>query len=147
MSVGPAPQPGEAAPLFLLSDLQGQEVGLAQHRGQPVILNFWATWCAPCIFEMPELQSAYEAHREDGLVILGLNRDEEQAVVSDFLADDLTINIDFPILLDEQAIVADSYGVLNMPTTYFIDAEGIVSAVHRGPLTQAQIDAYLDDMS
>lgn len=147
LNVGPAPQPGEPAPPFLLTDLEGREIGLAQHRGQPVIVNFWATWCAPCVFEMPELQSASEAHKEDGLVILGLNRDEEQAIVSDFLANDLTVAIDFPILLDEHAVVADSYGVLNMPTTYFIDAEGNVSAVHRGPLTQEQIDAYLADMS
>jgi peroxiredoxin len=147
MTVGGAPQAGEPAPPFLLTDLQGKEIGLAQYRGQPVMLNFWATWCAPCIVEMPELQAAYAAHGEDGLVILGLNRDEEQAIVSDFLANDLTISIDFPILLDEHAAVADSYGVLNMPTTYFIDREGNVSAVHRGPLTQKQIEAYLADLS
>lgn len=147
VSIGPAPQPGELAPPFLLADLNGTEVTLAQFRGQKVILNFWATWCAPCIFEMPELQAAYEAYDEDGLIILGLNRDEDQQVVADFLANDLETEVSFPILLDDHALVADSYGVLNMPTTYFINADGVVSAVHRGPLTREQIDALLADMS
>lgn len=146
LNMGAAAEPGEPAPPFLLTNLEGEEIGLSQHQGQPVILNFWATWCAPCIFEMPELQAAYEAHNEEGLVILGLNRDEEQAIVSDFLENDLAISISFPILLDEHAVVADSYGVMNMPTTYFIDTEGNVGAVHRGPLTQEQIDAYLADL-
>ena len=147
LSIGSPPEPGDAAPPFLLVDLHGEEVALAQFRGQPVILNFWATWCAPCIFEMPELQAAYEAHSDEGLVILGLNRDESESVVADFLANDLDVNITFPILLDEHAVVADGYGVLNMPTTYFIDGDGIVSAVHRGPLTVEQIDAFLANMS
>ena len=146
-SIGPAPQPGEPAPPFLLADLQGEDVALAQFRGQPVIINFWATWCAPCIFEMPELQAAYEAHKESGLVVLGLNRDEESLVVGDFLANDLDVTLSFPILLDEHGVVADSYGILNMPTTYFVDADGVVSAVHRGPLTRQQIESFLAAMS
>lgn len=147
INIAPAPQPGEEAPAFVLSDLQGEEVTLAQFRGQPVILNFWATWCAPCIFEMPELQAAYEAHRDDGLVVLGLNRDEAQPTVADFLANDLDVAVDFPILLDDHALVSDSYGVLNLPTTYFVDGDGLVSAVHRGPLTLEQIEAFLDEMA
>lgn len=147
ISISAPPESGEAAPAFLLEDLQGEEMALAQFRGQPVILNFWATWCAPCIFEMPELQAAYETHRESGLVVLGLNRDEDAAVVRDFLDNDLDVEITFPILLDEHATVGDSYGVINLPTTYFVNSDGVVTAVHRGPLTLRQIENFLEEMS
>ncbi len=147
INIGAPPQPGEAAPPFLLTDMYGDDVSLADFRGQPVIINFWATWCAPCIFEMPELQAAYEQHQEDGLVVLALNRDQAPQTVGDFLANDLSVALTFPVLLDEHAVVADSYGILNMPTTYFVDSQGRVSAVHRGPLTLEQITTYLDAMS
>lgn len=147
INIAPAPEPGDAAPPFLLQDMAGEEVTLAQFRGQPVIINFWATWCAPCIFEMPELQTAFETHGESGLMILALNRDEAPEKVGDFLANDLSVELTFPILLDEHAVIADSYGILNMPTTYFVDSDGIVAAVHRGPLTLEQIETYLGDLS
>lgn len=147
ISIAPPPQRGDTAPAFLLPDMFGEEVTLAQFRGQPVIINFWATWCAPCIVEMPELQEAYEAHEESGLVILALNRDEEPNVIGDFLANDLDVALTFPILLDDHGEVADSYGILNMPTSYFIDREGKVTAVHRGPLTLKQIETYLSETS
>ena len=144
---GPAPRPGEAAPAFILDDIYGEEITLNQFRGQPVILNFWATWCGPCIFEMPELEAAYQAHRDDGLVVLGLNRDEDNATIGDFLANDLDVSLSFPLLLDEHALVADRYGVNNLPTTYFVDVDGLVSAVHHGPLTLEQIELFLAEMS
>lgn len=147
INISAPPEPGEPAPAFLLEDLQGEEVTLAQFRGKPVILNFWATWCAPCIFEMPELQAAYDAHGESGLVVLGLNRDEDAAVVRDFLANELDVEITFPILLDEHATVGDGYGVINLPTTYFVNADGVVTGVHRGPLTLRQIEDFLEEMS
>lgn len=147
ISISAPPEPGETAPPFLLEDLQGEDVTLAQFSGQPVILNFWATWCAPCIFEMPELQSAYEAYGESDLVILGLNRDEDPEVVADFLANELDVQITFPILLDEHAVVGDGYGVINLPTTYFVNPDGVVTGVHRGPLTLQQIEDFLEEMS
>lgn len=147
INIAAPPKPGEAAPLFLLPDMHGEEISLAQFQGQPVIVNFWATWCAPCIFEMPELQAAYEAHQDSGLVILALNRDEEPNVIGDFLANDLAVDLTFPVLLDDHGEVADSYGILNMPTTYFIDPQGKVTAVHRGPLTLKQIETFLAEMS
>jgi thiol-disulfide isomerase/thioredoxin len=107
------------------------------------MLNFWATWCAPCVFEMPELEAAYEAYRENGLMILAINRAEEQDRVNDFLQNELDVAVTFPILLDEEVTVANRYQIVNMPTTYFIDGAGTITAVHRGPLTREQIDDYL----
>ncbi|MFW5941806.1 MAG: TlpA family protein disulfide reductase [Chloroflexota bacterium] len=137
------PQVGEEALPFMLEDLQGNQIRLADYAGQHVILNFWATWCAPCVFEMPELQATYEQMEAEDVVVLGLNWDEEPETVETFLERELDVAITFPILLDEHAETAGRYAVYNLPTTYFINPDGVITAVHRGPLTEAQIEDYL----
>ena len=136
-----APQVGSEAPSFVLADLAGNPVSLADFRGQPVIINFWATWCAPCRIEMPELQAAYDQYQADGLVILAVNREEDLATVQAYFVDEMGLT--FTALLDEQAFAANVYNVFNMRTTYFVDPAGMVTAVHRGPMTKGQIDGYL----
>lgn len=138
-----APSVGDPAPDFALANLEGETVRLQDFRGRPVLINFWATWCGPCIFEMPELQAAYEASPDGGLVILGLNRAEDRDTIRNFLARDIDVTLTFPILLDEEATTANRYAIVNMPTSVFVDAGGTVTAIHRGPLTQEQIDDYL----
>ncbi|HSM58871.1 MAG TPA: TlpA disulfide reductase family protein [Candidatus Sulfomarinibacteraceae bacterium] len=138
-----APQVGDRALAFMLEDLQGNQVRLADYAGQHVVLNFWATWCAPCVFEMPELQATYEQLQPEGVVVLGLNWDEEPDTVEAFLERELDVTITFPILFDEHAETAGRYGVYNLPTTYFVNPQGVITAIHRGPLTEAQIEDYL----
>ena len=132
-------QVGQPAPPFGLANLEGQPVRLQDFAGQPVILNFWATWCAPCRQEMPELQAFQEEKAAEGLVILGINREESQEQVAKFYAE---MGLTFPALLDERGAVSNSYGVFNMPTTYFVRGDGLVAAVHRGPLTTQQLADY-----
>lgn len=141
-------QIGEVAPDFSLISATGEPLTLSDFQGQPVIVNFWATWCAPCRFEMPELQEAVEAYAGDNLALLAVNREEEAETIIDFfdeLSADEGIDFTFPSLLDDRAEVAEAYGVFNMPTTYFINAEGVVTAVHRGPVVRSQIDGYMAD--
>ncbi len=133
---------GQRAPDFTLLDLQGNPTRLADFQGRPVIINFWATWCAPCRIEMPELQDAFERYAGDGLVILALNREEELETVRQYFDDDLGLT--FTALLDRKAEVADSYGVFNMPTTFFVSGAGEITAVHRGPMAAEVIDGYMD---
>ena len=133
-------QVGNPAPQFGLADLEGAAVRLQDYAGQPVILNFWATWCAPCRQEMPELQALYEEKAADGLVILALNREETPDQIRQFFYEEMGLT--FTPLLDETGAVANSYGVFNMPTTYFVAGDGTVAAVHRGPLTQEQLVDY-----
>lgn len=135
------PAIGEAAPDFVLTDLDGNSHRLSDFQGRPVVVNFWATWCAPCRIEMPELQAAFDRYQEDDLAMLAVNRDESDVVVRDYFYGELGLT--FTPLLDQGSVVSDLYEVFNMPTTYFLDASGIVTAVHRGPMTESQLDGYL----
>jgi peroxiredoxin len=136
---------GDRAYNFTLEDLDGNLVSLADFQGKPVIVNFWATWCAPCRIEMPELQAAFEKHRDKELVILALDQDEPAEVASEYFYDEMGLT--FTPLLDQNSAISTAYGSFGvLPSTYFVDPEGSVSAIHRGPLTQSQIDKYLADM-
>ena len=126
-----------------LPDLDGRQVTLAEFQGKPVVINFWATWCPPCRLEMPEFQRAYEAYQEDDLVILAVNAAEQPEVVRSFFYDQMGYT--FTPLLDEEGQVAEVFGAIGLPSTYFVNAAGEVTAVHRGALTQAQLQSYLKD--
>lgn len=114
--VGPAPD-------FNLPTLAGDTLRLADLRGQVVLINFWATWCGPCVEEIPEFVELYEELHPQGLAIVGITVDEEGAeIVAPFAA---RFNINYPVALDPEGAVAEEYGgVFALPTTYVIDAEG-----------------------
>jgi peroxiredoxin len=138
---GPPLQVGDLAYNFTLSDLDGNQAALDQFTGRPVIVNYWATWCGPCRIEMPHLQNTFEARQEDGLVILALDQDETAQEVIGFFDE---FGLTFTPLLDEGKATSENYGVGRiLPTTFFINAEGEITAIHRGPMTQSQIDGYL----
>ncbi len=134
---------GDQAYDFTLNDLDGNSVSLGDYAGQPVVVNFWATWCAPCRLEMPELQSAYESYQNEGLVILAVNAQEQGQQVSAFFDE---LGLSFTPLLDSDGQVGRAYGALGLPSTYFIDGAGEVTAVHRGILTGEQIDSYVAEI-
>jgi peroxiredoxin len=134
---------GDAAYNFSLNDIDSNQVQLSDLAGQPVIINFWATWCAPCRVEMPELEAAFQAHQGDGLVILALDQQEPTEDVALFFEQ---LGLNFTAVLDNEGAVSELYGVANiLPTTFFINGNGEVTAIHRGPMVQSQIDGYLAD--
>ena len=134
---------GDIAYDFELDDFDGGRVRLSDFRGQPVIVNFWATWCAPCRIEMPELQEAFDNHKDEGLVILALDQDEPVKRAREFFYDEMGLS--FTPLIDEKSAIASAYSSYSvLPTTYFIAPNGTVAAIHRGPLTLGQIEGYLD---
>jgi peroxiredoxin len=136
---------GDRARDFTLLDFSGNSVSLADFEGNPVIMNLWATWCAPCRIEMPALQEINDKYQPDGLAILALNQDEPVEVASEYFYDEM--NLSFIPLQDINSSVAAEYGGLNvLPTTYFIDRDGIISAIHHGPMTVGQIEGYLAEM-
>lgn len=131
MEVGP--QEGKLAPDFLLPALDGGEVRLSDLRGKAVVINLWATWCKPCRKEIPQLIDAYNTYRDRGLVILAINLQESTSVVRPFAKD---FGMNFPILLDRRGSVADKYRLLGLPTTYFVDRQGVVRSVFTGPFVE-----------
>ncbi|MCA9938003.1 MAG: TlpA family protein disulfide reductase [Anaerolineales bacterium] len=134
---------GDVAPEFIAADLAGQSVRLSDFQGQPLILNFWATWCPPCRVEMPDLQKAFQQHADDGLQILALDQQESAEAVGAFFHDEMGLS--FTPLLDANGAIASQYGVYNFPTSVFVNAAGEVTAVHRGMMTFAQIEGYLQE--
>lgn len=125
---------GEIAPDFRLPDLSGEIHSLREHRGDAVILTFWATWCPPCKFEMPVLQQAFERYSDQGFVVLAVNLTEtdDRDLIGPY-RDELALT--FPILLDEESWVSGGlYRVLGIPTTVFIDRGGTVREIYVGAL-------------
>jgi peroxiredoxin len=113
---------GEPAPDFTLTDMQGQKVTLSDLKGKVVILNFWATWCPPCREEMPSMEQLYRRYGGQGLVILAVNVEENgMSAVKRFLQ---RTPYSFPILLDADAEVQNTYKVFRFPETFIIDRNG-----------------------
>jgi peroxiredoxin len=134
--------PGQPAPDFVTYDPDGIAIALHDYRGRPVIINFWATWCAPCRQEMRALQAVYEAHQATGLAILAVSQDHQdmRETVRAYCAN---LGVTFPPLLDPDGHVATHYNIFLLPSTVFIHPAGTVAAVHLGALTAVQIEQYL----
>jgi peroxiredoxin len=131
--MGVGAEEGKLAPDFLLETLDGGELSLSDLRGQAVALNFWASWCAPCRKEIPQLVAASDQFAEQGLVVVGANLQESPDTIRRYAED---FGMDFPIALDRTGSVADEYRLLGIPTTYFIDRQGVIRSVFRGPFLE-----------
>ncbi len=134
------PYPDQQAPDFALPDLEGKTFRLADLRGRPVILHFWATWCPVCRQETPALATVDQRYRALGIVLLGINLREHPENVQGFIR---SFGPAFPILLDGDGSVATRYQVTGIPTTIFIDPSGVVRARHVGPIPESQWEEYI----
>lgn len=116
------PQTGIApAPDFATTDAEGRKVTLESYAGKVVILNFWATWCPPCRLEMPSMEKLYQDFEDDGLEIVAVNFMESPKVVAEFVREE---GLTYPILMDRQGRIAESYGVRRLPETVIIGRNG-----------------------
>lgn len=134
----PAVNAGDTLPTFLLADLNGEAHSPASLVGKPAVINFWATWCKPCEIEMPLLQAASERYPQ--IAVIGINSGETEAAIQPFVA---KYDITFSVWLDTENKITDWLKIIGLPTTYFMDAQGVIQAVHLGQLTPALLDAYL----
>lgn len=120
---------GSLAPDFQFYNSQEELVSLSDLRGEPVVLNFWATWCGPCVYEMPYLQEVYEEWSDNGLVLLTINMGGTSSQVKEFLQ---SHDLSLPVLLDTNRDLAARYNIRYVPTTFFIDGDGTIQAVKVG---------------
>ena len=137
-----------AAPDFELPLLDGLTlVSPAAYAGRPLFLNFWATWCAPCVRELPALEEfvAQHAGDDEGPALLTINLGEPAAVISSFL-DKIGI-ANLPVAMDINQVVKRDYGVQNLPTTFIIDGEGQIRYMKLGEMTTEDMEAYLDALT
>jgi peroxiredoxin len=127
------------APDFILTDLHGKAVQLRQFQGKVVFLNFWATWCAPCLVEMPSMERLHQTFHQTDFVLLAVSLDRHGGPAVNAFAQDMQLT--FPILLDPNAEAARSYGVRGLPTTYLIDPDGQLIAAAIGGRDWARTEA------
>lgn len=111
------------APDFNLADMDGARHRLSDYRGKVVIINFWATWCPPCREEMPSMQRAWGQLEREGVVMLAVNVGEDEDTIFTFTAN---YPVDFPLLLDSDSAVIQSWPVRGLPTTFVIDTKGAI---------------------
>ncbi len=134
---------GDTAPDFLLKDLDQNPVRLSDFRGTPVVLNFFASWCGPCLIELPLLQEAHLNASDRSYVIFGVATQDSRGAI-EVLADDMQLT--FPIVIDGDNSVTRAYRVIGPPYTFFIDANGVVMDVIPGALKQDRLDQLLDKL-
>ena len=137
---------GDAANLdFTLKDMNGADVHLADFRGRPVILNFWATWCGPCKAEIPALVALAERYKSRHLTVLGVSVDDTPEDLRQFAAE---YKMNYPVLVGQgHDTFKDTYDALRVvPVTWFIRADGTIYRKHQGPATREWFEEQVKGM-
>lgn len=133
---------GKMAPDFTLTSLNGEVTSLSAFKGNMVLLNFWATWCRPCRYEIPYIQQIFEEYSAKGLVVLTVNSWEDRETAQEFMSQN---QLTFPVLTDYPGKkVARTYQIRTIPATFIIDRKGIIKAVKIGAFqNKAEIESLL----
>ena len=138
---------GKAAPSFTLVSTDGKKVSLSDFKGHPVIVNFWATWCGPCKLEMPWFEEFSKKYKGQGLVILGLNQDDDIGAVQVAKAAQ-HLGVSYPVLLaDKGEAVSKAYGGVDyLPETFYVNRAGKVVTVGAGAPSKDQMEAMIQSV-
>jgi cytochrome c biogenesis protein CcmG/thiol:disulfide interchange protein DsbE len=146
-----SPLQGKPAPAFTLEDLSGKKVSLADYKGKAVLLNFWATWCAPCKIETPWLIELRNQYAAQGFEVLGISADDlDRSDPQKLSADKQKIarfvqqeKIDYPVLIDADSISQPYGGLDSLPASFFVDRNGVVVAAQLGLTSKDEIEANI----
>ena len=130
------------APNFTLKSVRGDNIKLSEHRGEVIMLSFWATWCEPCKVEMPLFEERFQLTGQE-FEILAVNFDEPEAEVRQFVDE---FGLSFPVLLDPGGEIQNLFRVRGYPTTFVVDKDGIIQYHHIGLFTEGQLDQYLTQL-
>ena len=133
----------EPAPQFTLALFSGQDFALEKHLGQPVIINFWASWCVPCREEAPALESTWQAYKDKGVEFVGVDiqntEEDARAFIKEF-------RITYPNGPDVGGKITINYGVVGIPVTFFVDRDGIIARRFVGALSEQQLMAWTEEL-
>jgi thiol-disulfide isomerase/thioredoxin len=135
-----------AAPPFALKDASGAPVSLAHYRGRVTLVNFWATWCPPCVHEIPSMNRLAQGYAAEEFAIVSINFKEPVAHMREFLR---RVAVDFPVLMDADGVAARDWGVFAFPTSFLLDRDGRIrysvnSAIDwDAPEVRARVDALV----
>jgi thiol-disulfide isomerase/thioredoxin len=146
-----SPLKGKSAPAFVLEDLSGKRVSLASYKGKAVLINFWATWCAPCKIETPWIIELRNQYASQGFEVLGISADDLNRDDPKELAKDKTeiaqsaqkLHIDYPVLIDGGSLDKPYGGLDELPTSFFVNRDGTVVAAQLGLTSKADIEANI----
>jgi peroxiredoxin len=137
------PVPGSVnypAPELELTDLKGEPVSLAGLTGQVVLVNNWATWCPPCRAEMPDLEAYFQAHKNDGFTLVGINSGDQREQVVDFQRE---LGLTFPLWLDPGSLALRAFQSSALPSSYVIDKTGTIRFVWMGAVSLEALETYV----
>lgn len=134
---------GDQAPDFTLTDLSGETHKLSEYEGQGVFLNFWGTWCEPCIREMPAMANQYEVYKDQGVQILAVNIAQSEFEVETFARQ---YGMNFPVVIDRDKSVMTAYNIRPLPTTMLVNPEGKIERIVTGEMTEEDIAGYMEEI-
>jgi peroxiredoxin len=141
-----APRQGFLAPDFSIESSNGETISIGAQEGKVLLVNFWTSWCPPCRAEMPAIQRVYQEYQDDGLVVLAINATNQDNIadVISFIAEN---GLSFPILFDRDGEISRKYNLYSLPTSYFIDQDGIIrDVVIGGPMAEALLRTRIEDL-
>ena len=139
----PPAEKKEPAPDFTLALLDGKKFHLGDHKGKPVMINFFASWCLPCREEMPVIEKIVQEYGPRGVVFLGVAVDDTEKKMQDFVA---RYGVTFPVGLDKTSEIQKAFGLYGIPTTYFIDKQGVINYFHSGTVTEELLQHELNKL-
>ena len=131
------------APDFSLKTISGKNIKLSELRGNVVMINFWASWCGPCLQEMPALEQLHQRYKDLGFTLLGVNVEHDIKEAKDYLK---KVDISFPILFDVTNQVSNEYEISGMPTTYLVDRDGNLRKLYIGYQPGSSEEVYQQEI-
>ena len=134
---------GDEAPDFALQDMEGNPHKLSDYKGEGVFLNFWGTWCEPCVKEMPAMDRQYKEFKEQGVQILAVNIAQSDFEVQSFVD---RFDLSFPVVIDKSKSVMIAYNIRPLPTTILVNPEGEIERIVTGEMTEQDIKGYMEEI-